>query len=1802
MKKIYALFAMSCFLYGCGSGSDTTTESKAVAPPIPQGLVATSGSNFVDLVWEASEGADLYQIYRDDVLLIGITRLSYRDTEVKNSTAYRYAVAAVNKGTASSRTPIASATPAPLGDLNPPATVSAEFIGPPTDLSAKVSWSAIDNADAYNVYRNGELIATITTSTYTDEEVEADTQYEYSISAVNSEGEGTVSPVQMINSTDVVGLLPPTGLSATVGDNLVELSWDAVSEATLYHLYRDDNPLASLSFLRFTDREVEGGTTYSYSISASKDGAEGDQNTLAIMVTLAAPPTAPMGLTAAPSDDMLAITLSWDMVTGADLYNIYRSEPPAVEQTLLGQASLTSFSDTTATSEIDYNYTVSALGPSGEGDQSTAVMARLAAPAAPANFSTVAGNGIVALTWDAVGSGNSYRIYRDDNPLYEIKVNGFIDNQVTNDQTYSYTVSTFNGAGEGARTPAMMVTPVAPAIPMIPTGLMALPGRGSVRLSWTNVMGVELYKVYRNGILLITLSNNVHADTTAVFGTSYAYTVSSLHNSVESMPSVSITATPSEPAVTPAPNAPQNLRASAGNKSVTLTWESVTDALQYIVYRDDQRITRIGATDEIAKEAYTDSGVALVNGEDYTYVVSAVGSEDQESRRSNEVVATPAAPTLPEPPTGLTAMIRVGLVVLNWQVVEGADAYRIYRNDDQPILIDATEYTDAFVVSNTLYTYEVATIDNVAGESTTRTRVEITTPPTLDPVQPPATPDAPANLMATPGNAVVTLSWDAVAGANLYGVYRDGNLLTQISLTTFTDTGLTNGTSYSYTVASFVGAQRSVGLSNPVTVTPVAPPAPADLVATPSNGEVALTWTAVENVQLYRVYRDARLLAQPATNSYTDTSVSNGTPYTYYVVSIRDGGEGPSSAEVTATPREYEPVAGNHILLDSSAVTRRINARVNDNNTLTYPQSVEVNWAPLQIKPTRATATEIDIAWDELKGASAYVVTLTHQNGAATAQDSTTIDNPTDNPATTRHTFSGIQDSYYPLFISLSAINASGQTSLASTKGPFASLAAVQRVVRPYTSRKVKHKLYARQGSYPPDPNVDDGVVIVNEDNVVPPATLVLPNDREALRTYSVQVEITNITPDPDNSNIIDGTRTFSNELAVNTLVNSRYFPFETASHTNHIVALPHSSAIADTYNVVVGGANALYALNMDLSERLTIPIPNRSFTEATETDATSDAKLDPEVLYPSSGADSGKILFSTMPNNLYVDQAEPTCITFHDGGSLLNPCENHLRSLQYQVDVDSFHYCGNGLRYITDEAFTDGHVQCYAFRAGDLSDGSRFSRAGYNGADANATLNTFSQTPYTEPDAYLEYNSEEDQFTRIDHYGMLSGAPRNTEEAAKDREWRLFQSSFSFDPSTGALLDNSFIHSRISGTPAIPASESSTGNKIPATTSIAPDGWHQDLIRSARVVYLREFNPEPCKNSAPCLDDSNGDDRGDFVFYFFRGDEKKPFNSSSVDLPHSYIGRVCQDDEGIKMGESDHQNLPASYMYARLYTELEVPPGGNTQSQLLDFQYNYIAAVDVVGLNAYMAFNSTDSSQIGFGAALTINNFLDSASETDAGFSRNLFDIFREDLSDISDTSSNPTGVEVQNDYTTCHASTTVGTTGAIDRPENIALHANRGVQAVDQITENPLLVLGNESATSIAGHPVGVLDADDATDDSNEPGLDRERDLDPGLARLILLATESGRVYEIYVINDIFFPHDELGDFGLVDNFPFNPQIGAGGTVLTLPQTNTRIIAVHEIADEPISHVIFDKQNTGMAWAITNSGAYVFALTPRN
>jgi glucose/arabinose dehydrogenase/chitodextrinase len=204
--------------------------------------------------------------------------------------------------------------------------------------------------------------------------------------------------------------------------------------------------------------------------------------------------------------------------------------------------------------------------------------------------------------------------------------------------------------------------------------------------------------------------------------------------------------------------------------------------------------------------------------------------------------------TAPSAPTNLTAATSSSSQVnVSWSASTdnvGVTGYRVERcqgtgcsNFAEIATPTAVTYSDSGLASSTAYSYRVRATDaagNLSGYSPIATATTQGAPDTI-------APSVPANLAGTGTSFTqVNLTWTASTdnvGVAGYKIFRDGAQINTSTSTTFNDSGLAAGTSYSYTVAAYDAAGNSSAQSSPVNVsTQSDTTAPAISMTAPASG------------------------------------------------------------------------------------------------------------------------------------------------------------------------------------------------------------------------------------------------------------------------------------------------------------------------------------------------------------------------------------------------------------------------------------------------------------------------------------------------------------------------------------------------------------------------------------------------------------------------------------------------------------------------------------------------------------------------------------------------------------------------------------------------------------------------------------------------------------------------------------------------------------------------------------------------------------------------------------------------------
>ena len=740
-------------------------------------------------------------------------------------------------------------------------------------------------------------------------------------------------------------------LTATAGSGQVALSWTASTGATSYNLQRSTTTggpyttIASVTTTTYTDTAVTNGTTYYYVVAATNPAGQSANSSQVSATPQTAVPAAPTNLTVTAGSGQVG--LSWSASIGAASYNLQRSTTTGGPYTTIASPTTTSYTDTGVTNGTTYYYVVAAANTSGQSANSTQVSATPSATLI--NYSA----GFTSTGLQLNGSAKLYgtRLRLTDggqneasSAFYSTPVNvqsfttsfSFQMTSATADgmtfviknsaaatvgaiggdlgyggigNSVAVKFDIYNDAGEGTDSTGMYTNGTGPTVPAV-----NMTGSGVTLLSG-DVMNVQLS--YNGTTLTLTITD---ATTLASFTTGWAVNIPTTIGANTALVGFTggtggLTAiqdvlswTYSTGLPTNAPGAPTNLTATAGSGQVGLSWSASTGATSYNLQRSTTSGGPYTTLASPTTTSYTDTG--LTNGTTYYYVVAAVNTGGQ-SANSSQVSATPQS-AVPAAPTNLTATAGNGQVGLTWSASTGATSYNLQRSTTSggPYTTIAspttTSYTDTGVTNGTTYYYVGAAV-NTAGQSANSSQVS------ANPQS--AVPTAPTNLTATAGSGQIGLTWSASTGATSYKVQRSttsGGPYTTIAsptTTSYTDTGVTNGTTYYYVVAAVNTAGQSAN-SSQVSATPqsAVPAAPTNLTATAGSGQVGLSWSASTGATSYKVQRSTTsggpytTIASPTTTSYTDTGVTNGTTYYYVVAAANTAGQSANSTQVSATP------------------------------------------------------------------------------------------------------------------------------------------------------------------------------------------------------------------------------------------------------------------------------------------------------------------------------------------------------------------------------------------------------------------------------------------------------------------------------------------------------------------------------------------------------------------------------------------------------------------------------------------------------------------------------------------------------------------------------------------------------------------------------------------------------------------------------------------------------------------------------------------------------------------------------------
>ncbi len=642
----------------------------------------------------------------------------------------------------------------------------------PTDPSAEegdgfveLGWSPpIDDGNSmitnYSIYRgrdpgNMTLLSILNdTLSFVDEEAGYGIFHYYSISAINSHGEGPKSLVVSNLSTTLPA--PPRDLKVVVDIGVITVtfeppSFDGGSQVIKYSVYRDGEAICEIEDgpIEFSDLWIDLGVRYEYRATSWNKNGESVLSAPVVVrsKTFSSPP---INLTC--RQGLGLIDLRWEEpLDNGELdiksYIVMRGTDPSVKEAIcINRFDEVSYRDWNVRPGVRYYYEVLAMTSIGRSDPSEEVsIVAVDGPSSPVGLTASPGPGSVLLQWSFPEQVEGLEVLGAN--IYEGASVGrmtllafsegmytsYVHSDLKDDRAHHYSVTTVSNWGESAWSTIVSQRPS--LAPSPPTRVTAVPDVGSVRVEWRppssngNLPLIE-YLVFKrpfrgvNEVVARTGGSvQGYVDTDVERGVVYTYSIRSVNALGESRTSEETTASGLF-----YPDPPTNLSVLPEGRGLTLRWdppiyEGGTPVNTYIIHRGDEKggtyIVERSSDEELS---YYDGSVQ--GGIAYNYFI--LCSNDA-GTSSQSMSVTSSLPTVPSEPTELKASLMGDYVVMGWEapLSDGGSPilhYNLYRRDgnESPSLLSTIKGTKRIFVDNNIsvgstYVYFVTAVGK-AGE------------------------------------------------------------------------------------------------------------------------------------------------------------------------------------------------------------------------------------------------------------------------------------------------------------------------------------------------------------------------------------------------------------------------------------------------------------------------------------------------------------------------------------------------------------------------------------------------------------------------------------------------------------------------------------------------------------------------------------------------------------------------------------------------------------------------------------------------------------------------------------------------------------------------------------------------------------------------------------------------------------------------------------------------------------------------------------------------------------------------------
>jgi hypothetical protein len=898
------------------------------APDAPTNIVAVGGNGQATITFTppANTGGTLITSYTVTSSPGGFTATGGSSpitiTGLTNGVTYTFTVTATNiYGTS-----ISSAT----SNAVTPATVpGSPIIGTAThgNGQATITFSApVSNGGSaitsYTVTSSGGHTATGGSSPLIVTGLTNGVAYTFTVTATNAVGTGNASASSNSVTPATVPNSPIIG-TATAGNGQATITFtppvnNGGSAITSYTVTSSPGGLTATGGTSpITITGLTNGVAYTFTVTATNAEGVSVASATTNSVTPATIPDAPTIGVATEGNGQATITFTPGNNGGSNiLYYTVTSNPGGfIVHGGSSPITVTGLSNGTA-----YTFTVTATNAYGTSSASVAsnAVTPATAPDAPTGVVAVRGNGQASVSFTPGNNGGSaitsYTVTSSGGQTASGGSSPIIVTGLSNGATYTFTVTATNAYGTSSA--SVVSDPITPAtVPGAPTIGTATAANGEATITFSPPISngglpITSYTVTSSGGQTATGGTSPIIVLGLVNGTTYTFTVTA-SNAVGTS-----TASASSNSVVPAnvPDAPTIGTATSGNGQATITFTpggTGGSAITSYTVTSSGGQTASGGSSPITV-------LGLVNGTTYTFTVTATNIFGTSTASATSNSVTPA--TVPDAPIIGTATAANGQATVTFSapVSNGGStitSYTVTSSGGQTATGGSSPITVLGLTNGVSYTFTVVAINSV-GSSTASAVSNSIIPATI--------PDAPTIGVATGGNGQATITFtppinNGGSAITSYTVTSSGGHINSAGSSPITVTGLSNGTTYTFTVTATnaFGTSTASVASNAVTPATV-PDAPTNVAGSIADSSAYISWSAPaynggSAITSYTVTSSpGGLTANSTTTNVIFTGLTNGVTYTFTVTAINAEGSSVSSGSSAGiTPASVPGVPTN---------------------------------------------------------------------------------------------------------------------------------------------------------------------------------------------------------------------------------------------------------------------------------------------------------------------------------------------------------------------------------------------------------------------------------------------------------------------------------------------------------------------------------------------------------------------------------------------------------------------------------------------------------------------------------------------------------------------------------------------------------------------------------------------------------------------------------------------------------------------------------------------------------------------------